>query len=98
MTTSIRFYNDIRKCNARFVSLLIKITSFEFLQPITLSREKATKKGWKSKLSGVSLYALYLMILAKLSAVKDAPPTRQPSMSGMLMISLTLSGLTDPPY
>jgi hypothetical protein len=47
--------------HARFVSLLIKITSCEFLQP-TLSREKATKKGWKSKLSGVLSLTLRVVL------------------------------------
>ena len=28
----------------------------------------------------------------------EAPPTRHPSISGFDIISLTLSGLTDPPY
>lgn len=42
-------------------------------------------------------YASNLTILAKLSAFRDAPPTRVPSMSGSRMRSSMLSGLTLPP-
>lgn len=45
-----------------------------------------------------SNYWANLTILANESAVRAAPPTKHPSISGMLMISFTLSGLTDPPY
>lgn len=42
-------------------------------------------------------YSSNLTILAKLSALRDAPPTRAPSMSCSRMRSSTLSGLTLPP-
>lgn len=34
---------------------------------------------------------------ANLSATREAPPTRAPSMSGHAMSSSTVSGVTDPP-
>ena len=37
-------------------------------------------------------------ILSNLSAMREAPPTSAPSMSGQAMRVSTLSGATDPPY
>ena len=43
-------------------------------------------------------YRAALMMAAKESAFRAAPPTRAPSMSGWLMSSAALSGFTEPPY
>ncbi|KAG8269465.1 hypothetical protein J6590_106921 [Homalodisca vitripennis] len=39
-----------------------------------------------------------LMIVAKISAFSDAPPTNAPSTSGWLNSSAALLAFTDPPY
>ncbi len=46
---------------------------------------------------GFPFYCVALMILTK-SGLREAPPTREPSMSGQAASSRQFSAVTDPPY